>query len=145
MIAAIETRSRSGVLRLAPAIDALALAASFSAPTAEKKGRSQTVAGGSREVAASPQQDGGLILHWEKPPAHTSISRSWESASVEIEYRFTGRDHFGRLEDTLRVTADPTGGVEYPVLDLSQATLAQSAPLTSTDRDMLKAVLEPDG
>ena len=38
MIAAIETRSRSGALRLAPAIDALALAASFSAPIAEKKG-----------------------------------------------------------------------------------------------------------
>ena len=142
MIAAIETRSRSGALRLVPAIDALALAASFSAPTAEKKGRSQRVAGGSHEETASPQQDSGLILHWEKPPAHTSISRSWESASAEIEYRFTGRDHFGRLEDTLRVTADPTGGVEYPVLDLSQATMAQSAPLTSTDRDVLKTVLD---
>ncbi len=141
MIAAIEARSRSGALRLAPAIDALALAASFSAPTAEKKGRSQTVAGGLRDVAASPQQDGGLVLHWEKPPSHTSISRSWESASVEVEYRFTGRDHFGRIDDTLRVTADPTGGVERPVLDLSQATMAQSAPLTSTDREVLKTVL----
>ncbi|HEX3269983.1 MAG TPA: restriction endonuclease, partial [Ktedonobacterales bacterium] len=54
---------------------------------------------------------------------------------------FTGRDHCGRLEDTLCVTVDPTGGVERPVLDLSQATIAQSAPLTPTDRDMLKAVL----
>ncbi len=142
MIAAIETRSRSGALRLAPAIDALALAASFSAPTAEKKGRSQTVAGGSREVAASPRHEGGLVLHWEKPPANIVISRSWESASVEVEYRFTGRDHFGRLEDTLRVTANPTGGVEHPVLDLSQATTAQSAPLTPTDRDVLKTVLD---
>jgi hypothetical protein len=141
MIAAIEARSQSGTLRLSPAIDALALAASFSAPTTEKKGRSQAGAGGSREVAASPQQEGGLVLHWEKPPSQTSISRSWESASVEIEYRFTGRDHFGRLEDTLCVTVDPTGGVERPVLDLSQATIAQSAPLTPTDRDMLKAVL----
>jgi hypothetical protein len=141
MIAAIEARSRSGALRLAPAIDALALAASFSAPTAEKKGRLQTGVGGSREEAASPQPYGGLVLHWEKPPAHTSISRSWESALVEVEYRFSGRDHFGRLEDTLRVTDDPTGGVERPVLDLSQATMAQSAPLTPTDRDMLKTVL----
>ncbi|HEY7021486.1 MAG TPA: restriction endonuclease [Ktedonobacterales bacterium] len=141
MIAAIEARSRFGVLRLSPAIDALALAASFSAPAAEKKERSQAGAGGSREVAASPQQDGGLVLHWEKPPAHTSISRSWESTSVEVEYRFTGRDHLGRLEDTLRVTANPTDDVERPVLDLSQATTAQSAPLTPTDRDVLKAVL----
>jgi hypothetical protein len=141
MIAAIEARSRSGALRLSPAIEALALAASFSAPTAEKRGRSQTGAGGSHEEAATPQQDGGLVLHWGKPPSHTSISRSWESASVEVEYRFTGRDHFGRVEDTLRVTADPTGGVERPVLDLSQATQAQSAPLTPTDRDMLKTIL----
>jgi hypothetical protein len=141
MIAAVEARSQSGALRLAPATDTLALAASFSAPTAEKKGRSQAGAGGSREVAASPQQDGGLILHWEKPPTHTSISRSWESASFEVEYRFTGRDHFGRIEDIMRVTADPTGGVERPVLDFAQATFAQSAPLTATDRDMLKTVL----
>jgi len=141
IIAAIETRSRSGALRLAPVIDTLALAASFSAPNAEKIGRSQTVAGGSREVASSPRQDGGLVLHWEKPPANIVISRSWESASVEVEYRFTGRDHLGRLEDTLRVTADPTGDEDHPVLDLSQATMAQSVPLTSTDRDMLQAVL----
>ena len=38
MIAAIETRSRSGALRLAPAIDTLALAASFSAQPLRRKG-----------------------------------------------------------------------------------------------------------
>jgi hypothetical protein len=141
MIAAIEARSQSGALRLAPVIDALTLAASFSAPTAGKKGRSQIGAGGLREAADSPRQDGALVLHWEKPPANIVISRSWESASVELEYRFTGRDHFGRVEDTLRVTADPTGGVEHPVLDHSQATLAQPAPLTPSDRDVLTTVL----
>jgi hypothetical protein len=127
MIAAIEGRSRSGALRLAPAVNALALAASFSAPIAEKKGRSRP--------------DGALILHWEKPPARAVISRSWESTCVEVEYRFSGRDHFGRVEDTLRVTADPTGGLAHPVLDLSLATSAQSAPLTPPDRAMLRAVL----
>jgi hypothetical protein len=141
MIATIEARSLFGALRLSPAIDATALAASFSAPGAEKRRRLQAGAGDLHEVAAAPQQDGGLVLHWEKSPLHTSISRSWELACVEVEYRFTGRDHVGRVEDTLRVTADPTGGVERPVLQLSQATLAQSAPLTPTDRDLLTAVL----
>ena len=134
MIAEIEARSRFGALRLTPAIDALTLAASFSSPATEKRGQPEAVADSSR-------RDGRLIIHWEKAPARTVVSRSWESTCVEVEYRVAGRDHSGRIEDTLRVAVDPSGDAKSAALDLSQASAAQSTPLTSTDRDLLKTVL----
>jgi hypothetical protein len=134
MIAEIETRSRFGALRLTSVIDALTFAAGFSAPATEKKRRSEAGADGSR-------QGGRLILHWEKAPARTAVSRSWESTRVEIEYRVVGRDHSGRIEDTLRIVVDPSGDAKSAALDLSRAGAMQSTPLTSTDRDLLKTVL----
>jgi len=134
MIAEIEARSRFGAVRLTSAEDALALAASFSAPATEKKGRSEAGADDSR-------RDGRLIIHWEKAPARTVVSHSWESTCVEVEYRVAGRDHCGRVEDTFRVAVNPSGDAKSAALGLSQASAAQSVPLTSTDRDLLKTVL----
>jgi hypothetical protein len=134
MIAEIEARSRFGALHLTSPIDALTLATSLSAPAIAKKVQLESSADGS-------WRDERLIIHWKKAPVHTVVSRSWESTYVEVEYRVAGRDHSGRLEDTLRIAVDLSGDVKSAVLGLSQASAAQSAPLTSTDRDLLKAVL----
>jgi hypothetical protein len=134
LLATIETRSRFGALRLIPAIEPISLAGSFSAQAGEKRARP--------ELGDSiSQQASRLILHWEKAPARMVVSRSWESTCVEIEYRVSGRDHSGRIEDTLRIALDPSGTGTSAALDLSTASAAQSAPLTSSDRDVLKSVL----
>jgi hypothetical protein len=133
--AEIEARSRVGALRLASAVDALALAASFSAHRAGRKPRSQL-------GAAVSLGEGALTIHWEKPPTRATVSRPRERATIELEYRLAGRDHFGRIEDTLRVSVDPTDEAEGPALDLLQLSAAQSAPLAPADRAMLKTILE---
>jgi hypothetical protein len=135
VVAQIEARSRVGALRLAPAVDALALAASFSAHSAEKKPRSQI-------GAAVSLSEGALTIHWEKPPTRAAVSRRWERTALELEYRVAGRDHFGRIEDTLRVSVDPADETECPALDLLQVSVAQSAPLPQADREMLKTILD---
>jgi hypothetical protein len=72
------------------------------------------------------------------------VSRSWEQASVEVEYRIAGRDHLGRIADTVRIVADSARGAEFPALpalDPTQAGDATSAPFTPADRDMLKTAV----
>jgi hypothetical protein len=138
LIADIEARSQFGALQLAPAVDAYALAARFASRTAQGKSRAQRKPD---DATAAPRQERGLTLQWEKLPARIAVSRPWEQASVEVEYRIAGRDHLGRIADTVRIVADPAGGAELPALDLTQAGAATPAPFTLAERDRLMTTI----
>jgi hypothetical protein len=137
MIADIEAHSQIGAVRLAPAIDPVALAASYSLSSKDvSRSREER-----EDAAEGARRQNGLILHWEKPPARAVVSRSWEHASVEVEYRVAGRDHLGRIADISRVAIDLTSDAECAVLDPSRGANAQTAPLTPADCQMLNDVL----
>jgi len=123
LVAEIEARSRIGALRLTPAAEPLALAASFSAPR-----------------DAGQDQESSLRLHWEKRPARATTLRSYERTTAELEFRVSGRDRFGRITDTVRIGLDPASGEPRPILELAQVAATQSTLLTPSDRDMLRAL-----
>jgi hypothetical protein len=143
IVADIEARTRVGAMRLAPADAPLALAASFWAAAPIARHGAQSVAAGLREGPGQLGyvQEGRLTLHWEKPPVRTTVSRTWERTTLELEYRVAGRDRFGRLADTARIGIDSTSGNECPAIEPTQAAAAQSARLTASESDMTRAVL----
>jgi hypothetical protein len=124
LVAEIEARSRIGAMRLTPAAEPLALAASFSAPP-----------------HVGQDQESSLRLHWEKRPARATTMRSYERTTAELEFRVSGRDHFGRIADTVHIGVDPASGEPRPILELAQVAAAQYTLLPPPDRDMLRALL----
>jgi hypothetical protein len=141
MLEDVAAHARLVAFRLPPAANVETAIRQAFAPPAKNCGRCLATSGEPLDACdACPLLAGSHALGGLGRIASTRVLREWEGAGVELAFAVTARDHYGRIDDLVRVAFDTSGAATPVVPDLALAR-AEDRPAPADVERRLAAAL----
>lgn len=141
MLDDVAAHARLLAFRVPPAASAEATVRQAVAPPAKNCGRCLETSGEPIETCdACPLRTGARVLGGLGRITSTRVVREWEEVSVELAFTVTARDHYGRIDNLVRVAFDPSGSATPLVPEAAIARAENSTTPRDFERHLTAAL-----